>query len=177
MLQSGQVPRDLLLEALLQEYYARVYHLALSILDDQAAAQAAAAQTFARALLDQHRYRSQDGVEFWLFRIALEACQRFQKRLQFRRSFKAAVAASGASRTISAIHAPRRSKTPSSGWLWTSLEDHARQLALLYFANGWQPERIAAFFDVPESEVDAVLAAVRQLVAAPPQLDGATAIR
>src|SRR5512137_2028988 len=84
MLQSGQVPRELLLEALLQEYYGRVYHLALSILDDRAAAQSAAGQTFARALLNQHRYRSQDGVEFWLFRIALETCRPFQERLKFR---------------------------------------------------------------------------------------------
>ena len=170
MLQSGQVPRELLLEALLQEYYPRVYHLALSILDDRTAAQDAAGLTFARALLDQHRYRSQDGVEFWLFRIALEACRRFQKRLQFRRALKALL--------------PHWSKphdfgdscpeTLQDAQLWLALdglEDHARQLALLHFANGWQPERIAAFFDAPEREVEALLAAVRQLVAAPPQLD------
>ena len=170
MLQSGQVPRDLLLEALLQEYYARVYHLALSILDDRAAAQSAAGQTFARALLDQHRYRSQDGVEFWLFRIALEACQPFQKRLKFRRSVKAAL--------------PRLSQPDDFGdscpetledarlWLaLDSLEEHVRQLALLHYANGWQPDRIAALFEVAESDVEAVLAAARQLVAQPSALD------
>jgi DNA-directed RNA polymerase specialized sigma24 family protein/LysM repeat protein len=174
MLQSGQVPRELLLEALLQEYYTPVYHLALSILDDHAAAQSTARQTFARALLDQHRYRSQDGVDFWLFRIALEACQQLQKRLQLRRSLKALL--------------PRWSKpndfgdscpdTLQDAQLWLALdglEHHTRQLALLYFANGWQPERIAALFEVAESEVAAVLGAARQLVAAPPQLDAASA--
>ena len=171
MLQSGQVPRDLLLEALLQEYYARVYHLALSILDDRAAAQSAAGQTFARALLDQHRYRSQDGVEFWLFRIALETCQPFQKRLKFRRSVKAALPRIEPAATISAIRAPRPCKTPSLWLALDGLEEHARQLALLHFANGWQPDRIAALFEVAESDVEAVLAAARQLVAQASPLD------
>lgn len=170
MLQSGQVPREVLLEALLEEHYASIYHLALSLLDDHAAAQSAAQQTFARALLDQHRYRSQDGVQLWLFRIALETCRRFQKRLRFRRSLKALL--------------PRWSKPRDFGdscpetlqdaalWLAVdSLEDQARQIVLFYAANGWQPERIAALFGVAESEVETVLAAARQLVAAPPQLD------
>ena len=79
MIQSGQVSRDILLEALVQEFYPRVYRLVVSLLDDQPAARKATQETFARAIAELHRFRAEDGVEIWLFRIALSACQRALK--------------------------------------------------------------------------------------------------
>jgi len=169
MLLSGQVDREALLEALLEEYYAAVYRLALSFLDDHTAAQSAARQTFARALLDQHRYRPQDGLQLWLFRLALQACQHVQPRLQRRRTLQAWLPRWGQERGFG----DSTPETAQDAGLWLaldSLEDHARQALLLQAANGWQPERIAALFHTTESEIEAVLAASRRLIAAAPPL-------
>ena len=110
--------REALLEALLEEHYAAVYHLALSLLDDHAAAASAAQQTFARALLDQHRYRPEEGLHRWLYSIVLETCERMRKKPAKASLAEGVAAHAGAGRMISAIHPPRRCKTPANGWRW-----------------------------------------------------------
>ena len=89
MLQSGQAPPELLLEALLLEFYAPVYLLGLALLDDHVSAKKAANATFSNALIEIHQYRAQDGVETWLYRIALAVALRVQPGLQTRRTIKA----------------------------------------------------------------------------------------
>jgi len=74
MLQSGQVSQETLLEALTSEYYPGVFHLAFATLDNRRAARQIAGKVFARALLELHRYRPQQGIELWLYRLALEEC-------------------------------------------------------------------------------------------------------
>ena len=168
MLQSGQVSREALLEALLEEHYAAVYHLALSLLDDHAAAASAAQQTFARALLDQHRYRPEEGLHRWLYSIVLETCQRLQKSLQRRRSLKALLPRWSRSGDFG----DSSPETMQDARLWLALdalELHARQVVLLHAANGWDAQRIAAQLDASESEISAVLQAASQLIdLAPP---------
>ncbi len=170
MLQSGQVSREALLEALLEEHYAAVYHLALSLLDDHAAAASAAQQTFARALLDQHRYRPEEGLHRWLYSIVLETCQRLQKSLQRRRSLKALLPRWSRSGDFG----DSSPETMQDARLWLALdalEIHARQVVLLHAANGWDAQRIAAQLDASESEISVVLQAASQLIDLAPPLN------
>lgn len=70
MLESRQVSNSLLLERLLQEHYARIYHLAYSFLDDKTSAYQVSNKIFAKALSNAHDYRSSLGVDVWLDAIA-----------------------------------------------------------------------------------------------------------
>ncbi len=162
--------REALLEALLEEHYAAVYHLALSLLDDHAAAASAAQQTFARALLDQHRYRPEEGLHRWLYSIVLETCQRLQKSLQRRRSLKALLPRWSRSGDFG----NSSPETMQDARLWLALdalEIHTRQVVLLHAANGWDAQRIAAQLDASESEISAVLQAASQLIDLAPPLN------
>ena len=76
MLGSDQVPRDIILEALVEEHYAEIYRLALSVLSDPGAAKRATQVTIAHALANQYSYRVNMGVDIWLNRFALEACSK-----------------------------------------------------------------------------------------------------
>jgi DNA-directed RNA polymerase specialized sigma24 family protein len=78
MLQSGQAKKEMLAEALLDEYYAPVFRLGLAILGDREAARQAALETFSGALLEAHRYDGKSGVRTWLLRLALNTCQTYR---------------------------------------------------------------------------------------------------
>ncbi len=71
MLLSGQVGEDLLLEALLQEFYVETYRLALAIFDDKQLALSTTIKIFASAILQRHQYREGDNVKLWFINQAL----------------------------------------------------------------------------------------------------------
>ncbi|MEJ2264279.1 MAG: sigma factor [Anaerolineales bacterium] len=78
MLQSGQAKEEMLAEALIEEYYAPVFRLALAVLDEPERARQAALETFGSALLEAHRYDGKSGVRAWLLRLALNTCQTYR---------------------------------------------------------------------------------------------------
>ena len=80
MLQSSQASRELLLEALVEEYYAPALQLARAALLDETAARAAAAAALAEALGRAHAYRGKLGVEEWLLGMVVDACLRRTRR-------------------------------------------------------------------------------------------------
>jgi len=157
MLQSGQAPPELLLEALLLEYYAPVYRLGLAILDDHSSAKKAANATFSKALIEIHQYRAQDGVETWLYRIALAAALRFQPGLQTRRSIKA---------WLPFLSTPNDfgDSTPENEleaelWLaFDQLDASTRLSAILHYLLDLKPDRIAAIraepLDIIQNGID-----------------------
>jgi DNA-directed RNA polymerase specialized sigma24 family protein len=88
MLQSGQASPGMLVESLVYEYYTPVYHLASFVLDDSRAALYVTRKTFSQALLNVYSYRSQVGVDLWLFQIAVDGIRRSLQRLKRGRVLK-----------------------------------------------------------------------------------------
>jgi DNA-directed RNA polymerase specialized sigma24 family protein len=78
MLQSGQAPKEMMAEALVEEYYEPVFRLGLAILGDSEQARQTALETFSGALLEAHRYDGKCGVRNWLLRLALNTCQTYR---------------------------------------------------------------------------------------------------
>jgi DNA-directed RNA polymerase specialized sigma24 family protein len=75
MLLSGQVEEATLVSRLVNEEFANLYRLALSILEDPDTARAAAREAISQAVLNAHRYDGQVGVQTWLYSLTREACQ------------------------------------------------------------------------------------------------------
>jgi len=70
MLQSEQVDDDTLIKALVQQYYPRVYNLALSRLTYPEEARRTAQETFVQAVIESPAYRGAVPVAEWLEEIA-----------------------------------------------------------------------------------------------------------
>jgi len=171
MLQSGQASRELILEALVEEYGNPLYALALSILDDEAAARSVSRQVFVNALLDIHGYRDHIGVDVWFYRIALQSCQRELARLQARRSLKAL------------LPLPRKEadfglstpETELDAALWLALDDldgTSRLVVLLHYMADWEIPKISAVLEIDEHELQSGLkSSLEELAAALVDLD------
>jgi DNA-directed RNA polymerase specialized sigma24 family protein len=142
MLQSGQVPQEVLLQTLLQEHYAPVYHLALSLLDDESAAKRAARQTFTSALLEMHAYRGPNGMRPWLYPIAFRACRAELQKLERRRAVLASLPFSKRIHEFG-ISLPEN-KFDAALWLAIDRIQEEKRLALLLFdLHHWSIEDIA----------------------------------
>jgi RNA polymerase sigma-70 factor (ECF subfamily) len=75
-------------EAMVLEYGAPVYRLALSILHDPADAQDAAQDTFVQAAAALHRYRLGTNFKAWLFKIAVNNCRMALRKRASRRTLR-----------------------------------------------------------------------------------------
>lgn len=59
------------LEAIMAEYYASIYHLGISILDDAHEAEDVAQETFIAASMKMDEFRGDADIKTWLFSIAI----------------------------------------------------------------------------------------------------------
>jgi RNA polymerase sigma-70 factor (ECF subfamily) len=152
MLQSGQVSREYFLETLLEAYYALVLRLATSLIDDSNAARDATRRTFLKAVLDVHQYRSQVGVETWLYKIAYQTCIRVQQRERIWKGIEKIFSLSGE------LTNPVSNDPPSEHdrLLWQAVDrlgDTERNILILQYANGWSVEQIAAVTGINTAQV------------------------
>lgn len=142
MLQSGQAPREILAEALVHEYYAGVYHLALLVLDDTNAARRATRNAFGAALLSAYRYREQDGIQAWLYSIVIETLQKALKQFQRLRALKASLPFKHKP-TDFGLSTP---ETERDAQIWLEIDampEVQRITLLLYLVQGWNTEQLA----------------------------------
>jgi DNA-directed RNA polymerase specialized sigma24 family protein len=162
MLQSGQVSNELLLEALVVEYYPAVFRLAHALLDDQTAARKAADKVFSLALLELYSYRAQDGVEIWLYRIAMETCQRSHSSLETLRNLLASMPFA-ANLNLLGDTLPE-SETDAEIWLAVDdLEVSLRQILIFRFILDWQPSRISALMGTDEQSLQAAVELIQNV--------------
>lgn len=143
MLQSGQVPPELLLEALIAEYYPAVFRLAFAILDNRRAARKTADQVFVRSLLEAHRYQADEGSEAWLFRIALDACHNAHNKLELRRKFLSDIPFL----TNLNLLGETLPENELDAEIWLALdrlEADLRQAVIMRLVMDWPPARIQA---------------------------------
>ncbi len=164
MLQSGQVSRIFFLETLTSAYFAPISHLALSLLNDVTAARAAVYRTFLKAALNLHRYRSQYGVEYWLYKIAWEECKRKQQGERLWKRLEALLSSAGD------FTDPVQTLPPSEHdqEIWDAidkLEGNWWSTLILKFANGWSSEQITKIIGIGGDTVDRYLSQALREVA------------
>lgn len=159
MLQSGQVSREVLLEALLQEHFSPVYHLALMFLDDAPAARRAVERGLAAALLRVHEYREALGVLAWLYQIVLEEIWAERER---RRAWIAKFLPGSPSKTPGTGEPLAWADEPAAFWqVFDTLADTEKVNLLLSQAQHWQPAQVGAVLEISETEANAGLRSVR----------------
>ncbi|MCZ7551094.1 MAG: hypothetical protein M5U05_00690 [Anaerolineales bacterium] len=143
MLQSGQVSQETLLEALISEYYPGVFRLAFATLDNRRAARKTANGVFARALLELHRYRPQQSIELWLYRLALEECVNAHDSLERLRKLVSTIPCL----TNFSLLGDTLPENAVDAEIWLAvdgLETSLRQVLILGLLMDWQPATIEA---------------------------------
>ena len=156
LLQRSHVSDPLVTEALVQHYYAFVYRLALSILDDPDEAEDAAQETFIAAVLNLDRYRGESSLKTWLYTIALNTCRGHLRKRKARQAMR---------KTWQAIQSvtpkpptPEESAIQSEGnqLLWTAIDDldeKHRLPIILRYAHGLSVPEIAQIMAISEGTV------------------------
>ncbi|MBN2548325.1 MAG: LysM peptidoglycan-binding domain-containing protein [Anaerolineales bacterium] len=163
LLDSGQAPREALLEALVQEYYPAVYYLAAGILDREKLARQAAAETFSTAMLSLHTFSSRDGAQAWLFRIALRVCQKYFRRLWWFQTIKASLWFS--SEPADFGDSVPQTALDASIWLAVDgLSPQHRILVLFEYLLKWGHKNTSAALRIPESRLGDHLRYVRSIL-------------
>jgi len=153
MLADGNIQPNLLAEALVREFFAPIYNLAVLALADPVAAVDAARETFVTALLDAYRYRTVGGVKDWLYSIAIEKIR--SRQVDSRK---------GAPRAVlpDRVESPQ---TPSEDAIFqealSALDDASCIVAILCLAEGWEAERVAVVLRARPEKVVAQLQAAR----------------
>lgn len=164
MVQSGQVSRQLLLETLANTYYKPIYRLAISLLGDRSAADAVVKEIFAYLVLNLHHYRSQMGIEIWIYQIAYRKCRRALRRERFWKTMDWWASSPGQ------FTDPLSSEplTDFDKTLWKqidSLDETHRIPLVLRYGNGWEIPLISKVVGYDEDHVgQLLLAGVMHLV-------------
>lgn len=73
VLQSDQASPEMILEILIDQYYAAVFQITYAILADHQSAHRAVEAAFKLAVLEKYRYQGGVSAETWLYRLALQA--------------------------------------------------------------------------------------------------------
>jgi DNA-directed RNA polymerase specialized sigma24 family protein len=163
MLQSGQASPGMLAESLAREYYARVYHLAYFVLDDPRAALHATRKTFSQALLNVYSYRSQVGVDAWLFRIAVDVIRRTLQRMSRGRALNLSAAFPENPYLSDETVLPGDQESA----LWTRLERLPASSKLLIFFSivlDWEADRLSLLFNKGQRSLEAQVQRLRSMV-------------
>jgi DNA-directed RNA polymerase specialized sigma24 family protein len=163
MLQSGQASPGMLAESLVREYYTRVSHLAYFMLDDPRAALYATRKTFSQALLNVYSYRSQVGVDAWLFRIAVDVIRQTLQRMSRRQALNLTTA------FPENPYLPVEAVTPGDreAALWTLLErTPANSKFLIYFSVvlEWETDTLSPLFNKGQRSLEAEVQRLRSMV-------------
>ena len=156
MVQSGQVSRQMFLETLIKDYYALVYRLALSLLNDGSAARAASRDIFSQLVLSTHNYRDQVGMDAWVCQVAYQTIKTAMRRESFWRGFEELT------RTPGQFTDPleRQPATEIDHQIWQQVDllgDEQRIPLVLHFANDWAISRIAETLKISQSRVDELI--------------------
>jgi len=150
MLQSGQAPESLIIDTLVQDYYDRIYCFCLSALEDPGRAHQATHNTFTYTVRNAHRYRSQEGVQAWLYRAARRCSRGLAWKVGRKSSDEQPGAATGP-------------ESEAEAGLWRALESlnpDERQMLLLSAVQELPLEEIAGVFQTETGAIEARLEAI-----------------
>jgi RNA polymerase sigma-70 factor, ECF subfamily len=144
------------IEAMLSEYGAAVYRLALSILRDPADAQDAAQETFTRAAAALHRYQVGTNFKAWLFQIAINNCRISLRKRSPRHTLQQAWTSltSAAPRPPDAEAQVVKAETRRELWsLVDALDDKHRLVVVLRLAHNLSIREVSQALGIGEKTV------------------------
>ncbi len=159
MLQSNQAPREMLLETLVGEYYAFLYHLALAFLEDSKAAKKATYEAISTAVNNAYDYQGETSVKLWLVRHVLDSCEQLLARERRRGKLRQLIGGKPAE-----PH-PRPPQSTLDEALWKVLDERDRMDRLvcsLSILHGWKDGEIGLALQCNPEEVESSLEATRQ---------------
>ena len=146
MLQSGQASNAMLAQALIDEFYASVYRLALGIFNDPDTAYNASQETIISALLNVYRFHEKDGVRTWFFRNFFEVCRQLPKHVRPNREPESA-------RSPGDQHAKSAQPDVVLQRYLTGLNQNTRQIVLLHYLLGMEISEISSVLRTSEKAV------------------------
>jgi RNA polymerase sigma-70 factor, ECF subfamily len=144
------------MEAMVDEYHAPVYRLALSILRDPADAQDVAQDTFMQAAVGLHRYQVGSNFKAWLLRIAINNCRMIRRKQAARRVLQQAWESliSLGSHSLSTEAQAVQDETRDELWsLVESLSEKHRVVVILRLAHNMTVSEISQVLGVNEKTV------------------------
>jgi RNA polymerase sigma-70 factor (ECF subfamily) len=150
------VSDPLVSEALVEQYYAFVFRLALSILDDADEAEDAAQETFIAAVSNLDRYRGESSLKTWLYSITLNTCRGHLRKRKARNAMRRTWYAlqSLMSNPPTPEESAERSETDTLLWQAVDdLDDKQRLTVILRYAHNLSAPEIAEILDISEGTV------------------------
>lgn len=144
------------LEAMVVQYGAPVYKLALSILGDSSDAQDAAQDTFMQAASALHRYQVGTNFKAWLLRITINNCRMTLRRRAARRAMQQAWQALTTLRSRQTDSEAQLVQDETRRELWDlvdQLDDKHRLVIVLRLAHNMTVSEISQVLGVKEKTI------------------------
>jgi RNA polymerase sigma-70 factor, ECF subfamily len=137
--------------SILAQYQDKVFHLACSMLGDQAQAEDAAQETFVRVWRGLGKFRGESSISTWIFTIARRTCL---DALKARR------------RTVSLERVVEKPRFERDGLdveaLLQELPERGREAVILFYLEDRSYEEVARTLDVPMGTVKTLLFRARK---------------
>jgi len=156
LLRSSKPDQDLIVRALVVEYRAALYKLAISILQDADEAQDAVQETFIAALLNLNSYQVGTNFRAWLYKLALNTCRGHLRKRRAREAMQRLLITSQSwiARTGSAEQTALEKESRSDLWSAVDgLKDRHRLVILLRFRHHLSVKEIAEIMETNEKTV------------------------
>jgi RNA polymerase sigma-70 factor (ECF subfamily) len=156
LLQRSHAGDPVVIEALVQQYHAAIYRLALSMLDDPDEAQDATQEAFIAAALNLHCYRGESSLKTWLYAIALNTCRGHLRKRKARRAMRQTwhTLQSLVSGPPTPEETAMRSETDIRLWQAVdALDEKHRMAVILRYAHNLSIPEIAQTLNVNEGTV------------------------
>jgi RNA polymerase sigma-70 factor (ECF subfamily) len=144
------------LEATMRQYYASIYHLSLSILDDSDDAEDIAQETFIAANEKLSEFRGESDIKTWLYSIAINRSRGQLRKRKTRRAL------SDVLQTLQRMTKPSQSpeetamQNDKDAYLWQvidSLSDKHRLPVILRYAHQLSIPEIASILGLKEGTI------------------------
>jgi RNA polymerase sigma-70 factor (ECF subfamily) len=160
-------------ELVLKHYQTKVFHLALSMLQNREHAEDASQEIFIRIWRALPAYRGQSSVSTWIFSIARNACLTALKRSSARRTVS--LDEPGLRTAVERLPAERPS--PDLASLIAELPEKQRQVVALFYMEEKSYEEVARLLDMPMGTVKTHLFRARKELALKWRKENAHAVR
>lgn len=157
LIAAGTMDRQLLAESLLEHYFAVIHRLAFSILQDAAAADDVAQETFISALRHFDRYQSETSMKAWLSAIATNLCRdRLRRRKTRERLDRLWLGDQTRHDVVTRSAEDSQLQREAGATLWAAvnrLDEKHRLPVIMRYANGYSIREIADVLQIPVGTV------------------------
>jgi RNA polymerase sigma-70 factor (ECF subfamily) len=146
----------LVIEAVVQDYRAPVYRLALSILDHPDEAEDATQETFIQVAAHLDRYQIGSNFRAWLFTITVNLCHGYLRKRAAQARLKQALRALGSLSGASRGMETRLVQEQTQDQIWDlvdQLPEKQRMVVILRLAHDLSIAEIAQILDIPPKTV------------------------